>query len=82
VIGNQAADKMLAQWQTCCPSYNNKYKKKSNPARRMDGSPPQANLVEQKMNPHKGKNKRPAVLMFENQEDNDNSLKMDFFNYN
>jgi hypothetical protein len=44
VIGNEE-DKMHAQWQAH-PSYDNKYKKKINPARRMDGHPPQANLVE------------------------------------
>jgi hypothetical protein len=53
-----------------------------NPTRRMDGRPPQANLVEQKMDPRKGRNKRQAVLMFEKQEENDNSLEMEIFNYN
>ena len=55
VIGDQA-DKMRAQWQAR-PSYDNKYKKKFNLSRRMDGRPPQANLVERKMNPLKGRNK-------------------------
>jgi hypothetical protein len=62
VIGIQA-DKMGAEWQAH-PSYDTKYKKQFIPNRRMDGCPPQANLVEQKMNPSKG----PAVLiMFEEQ---------------
>jgi hypothetical protein len=60
-----------------------KFKKKFNPARNMDGRPPQANLVEQKMDPRKGRNKRQAVLMFEEKhEENDNSLDMEVFNYN
>jgi hypothetical protein len=80
VIGDQA-DKMRAQWQAR-PSYDNKYKKKFNPTRRMDGRPPQANLVEQKTIPRKGRNKREAVLMFEKHEANDNSLEMENFNYN
>jgi hypothetical protein len=82
VIGDQA-DKMRAQWQAR-PSYENKYKKKFNPARRMDGRPPQANLVEQKTTvPRKGRNKRPAVLMFEEkrEEENSTSLEMENFNY-
>jgi hypothetical protein len=80
VIGDQA-DKMRAQWQAR-PSYDNKYKKKFNPTRRMDGRPPQANLVEQKMDPRKGRNKRQAVLMFEEEhKENDNSLEMENFNY-
>ena len=85
VIGDQT-DKMRAQWQAR-PSYDNKYKKKFNPSRRMGGRPPQANLVERKMNPLKGRNKRPAVLMFEKQGcenaslTNNNSLDMENFNY-
>jgi hypothetical protein len=80
VIGNQA-DKMHTQWQAR-PSYNTKYKKQFVPNRRMDGHPPQANLVEQKINPHQGHNKRPAVLMFEKEEPNNNSLEMENCNYN
>jgi hypothetical protein len=44
--------------------------------------------VEQKMDPLKGCNKRPAVSMFEKEDGkstslkNKNSLKMDFLNYN
>jgi hypothetical protein len=85
VIGDQA-DKMRAQWQAR-PSYDNKYKKKFNPTRRMDGRPSQANLVEGKMTPQKGRKKRPAVLMFEKEDGesasltNENSLEMENFNY-
>jgi hypothetical protein len=72
VIGEQA-DKMHAQWQAR-PSYDNKYKKKFNSTKRMDGRPPEANLVERKKYPPKKNNKRPAVLMFEEQDDEGKSL--------
>jgi hypothetical protein len=55
IVGDQAG-KICAQWQAS-PSYKNKFKKKCIPTRRMDGHPPQANLVERKMNPLKGRHK-------------------------
>ena len=86
VIG-EPADKMRAQWQAH-PSYDNKYKKKFNNTKRMDGRPPQANLVERKKYPPKKNNKRPAVLMFEEQDDKGKSLAdedclaIEIFKYN
>jgi hypothetical protein len=34
------------------------------------------------MDPRKGRNRRQAVLLFEKQEENNDSLKIEFFNYN
>ena len=84
MIGDQA-DKMRAQWEA--RPFDNKFKKKFDPKRRMDGRPHQANLIERKGNTFKGRNKRPAVLMFEKQDGesadltNENSLEMENFNY-
>ena len=76
---------MHAQWEA--RPFENKFKKKFVPKRRMDGHPPQSNLIERKVNSYKGQNKRPAVLMFEKQDGksadltNDSSLAMENFNY-
>jgi hypothetical protein len=80
VIGDQA-DKMRAQWQA--RPNENKFKKKFSYKRKPD--PPQSHMVEKQ--PPKGRNKRPAVLMFEKDDGenidqtNDNILDMENFNY-
>ena len=72
---------MCAQWEA--RQFKNKFKQKFIPKRRMDGHPPQSNLIERRVNSFKGQNKRPAVLMFEKQDGkstdltNNNSLEME-----